>query len=923
MSSAYCVLRKVGNRVAILSLLAGLTAICLFFRSAPLRAGTPSHSSPPWSEQVGPTESLSSPPWSLRGGPRGGLLPTPTPTTVPFLYPPFAGGYRITSYLDHLSPDYGWDDTIAVYTGEQACAIDGIWGRTPTFRGGYWQPESERMLYYDGHAGVDYATPLGTTILAAAPGEVIFAGSVPSGCATPLVYVALEHENGYRTYYVHLDQVSVRKGQRLLAGDPVGISGNSGCSTGPHLHFGVEHERRSTDPYGWDALDRPDPLLLSGGAAATWLWAAGAPPTEPLTQTLTGRLTSPEPDLHTNGELLLLFEPDPGCPPLSHVEFWAYHTSDLGDDGQPSQRWHRLGVDRNGQDGWSLPWDTRGAPEGPVWLHAWAVDQAGRVGKGSPIHDSVTVDRHPPLGRLSGLLPGGTAGRRLWLYVTAEDPESGIRQVDLLARPSPPLTGATDWIEIGQAQQVPGGEWLLVWEPAGPPLADGAVIDLAARLIDRAGNSALTEPVAGIVLDATAPLGQVDRPPSGTPLTTTVDLVFVPSLTGVSIDQVAFWAWYDEDWHAVGIDAEGLGGWQVRWDPANVADQAVRVLARPQAGERIYTALPQVTGLILDRTPPSAGYTRPRTEGVAHPDVAQRVWASDGGSGVARVEFYRIEGEKRILIGVDESAEDGWSLAWDAQDVPDGLIDLIARVYDRAGNFTWTEMQREVALDREPPVGALRVEPALPLAAQDRATHSLILDVTDEVSGLDRAIFYARPLERGGWRHLGVDTDPKDGLRLRWESGSLGITGPVTLTAWVYDRAGNQVELPHVGGVWIEADAAPAIPPLPTPTATATAVPTLSPTDTPAPQETSLATATAQPDPTATPASVTAVPTATWTMTALPAATRSPTTTAPAPTASLSVPLLRRTETWVAAVGLAALAGLVVLVAGKNSGSAG
>ena len=112
---------KRAGRVAIPAipcLLAALIAVCLLLYTAngdPAQAGAPPSSSPPW---------------ALRGELRGGPLPTPTPTTVPFLYPPFAGGYRITSYVDHLSPDYGWDDTVVIYSGEQAHAIDGIWKRT-------------------------------------------------------------------------------------------------------------------------------------------------------------------------------------------------------------------------------------------------------------------------------------------------------------------------------------------------------------------------------------------------------------------------------------------------------------------------------------------------------------------------------------------------------------------------------------------------------------------------------------------------------------------------------------------------------------------------------------------------------------------------------------------------------------------------
>jgi hypothetical protein len=764
--------------------------------------------------------------------------------------------------VDHLSPDYGWDDTVVLYTGAQAHAIDGVWGRTPTFRGGFWQPESGQVLWYDGHGGTDYALPRGTTVLAAAPGEVVFADSAPSGCDTPLIYVALEHENGYRTYYVHLDGVCVSAGDRVQAGDPLGISGNSGCSTGPHLHFGVERGAtagvaRLTDPYGWRSTDQDDPLVVTGGEPATWLWAGDAPPASEDgagaagALSLTGRLVAPPPDTHANGALLLSFVPEPGSPPLARVEFWAYYTSELG--GIRRARWHRVGVDQNGGDGWSLVWDTRGAPEGPVWLHAWAVDGAGNVGKGSPIHDSVTIDRHPPLGRLMGLLPGGVAGKTLWLYVRAEDPESGVRGVELLARPHqeptldrPSTTDGVEeeapWTVAGEAERLEEGEWLLEWTP--PAALNGATVDLTARLTDRAGNSALTEPVERVLIDAAgAPLGQIDAPRAGEALTTTAELVFVPAITGQAIEQVTFEVWYDEAWHVAGTDANGLGGWRATWDPAGVEDQTgLRVLARPSSadGERAYTALPQVTGLVLDRTPPRAGYVRPRSEGVARPDVAQRVWASDEGSGVARVTFYADWGEGWFEIGVGQPSGSAWSLAWEAAGVPDGPVDLRAQAVDRAGNAAWTEVQREVALDRTPPEGVLH-------AQGDR----LWLEVSDAGSGLYRAVFYGRSLERGGWRHLGVDGAPRDGLSLRWDPAALGGSGTATFAAWVYDRAGNYAELAAEETLWIDA--------------VAEASPTETPTMTPPPP-------TATPAP-ATPTSAPSIATATLTPTGSPAAT--------------------------------------------------
>ena len=144
---------------------------------------------------------------------RENVTPTPTPTTVPFLHPPFAGQYPITSYFDHHTPNRAWDDTVVIFNGDQASAIDGILGRTATFRGGYWFPDTTWYIYYDGHNGIDYGVPKGETILAAAPGEVIFAGSIPSSCDTPLQYVSLAHENGSGVVYLGVYGVSRWRGR--------------------------------------------------------------------------------------------------------------------------------------------------------------------------------------------------------------------------------------------------------------------------------------------------------------------------------------------------------------------------------------------------------------------------------------------------------------------------------------------------------------------------------------------------------------------------------------------------------------------------------------------------------------------------------------------------------------------------------------
>jgi murein DD-endopeptidase MepM/ murein hydrolase activator NlpD len=777
------------------------------------------------------------------------VTPTPTPTTVPFLSPPFAGTYRVTSYFDHHFPIYERDDTIVIFNGDQASAIDGIVQRLPTFPGGYWFPDTYWYIYYDGHNGIDYGTGGGTTVLAAAPGEVVFAGSAPSSCATPLQYVCLKHENEYRTFYLHLEGICVSKGEWVEAGDPVGISGNSGCSLAPHLHFAVEHSGKDTDPYGWRPEDRPDPLIAYSSEQATWLWL----PEEPRLPT--GKLTWPVKNARTNGDLYVRFVPDAGSPPVAKVEFLAYY----------DEAWHHLGTDENGGDEWAMTWDTRRVPEGKVWLHAWAVGTGGRVNKGTPIRTDITVDRHPPLGYIVGLEPGSTVGGHLWLYAASYDPASTTSSVTFFLR----WSGTQDWRAIGDATWLHSSNWLLEWDADVP---DGTMVDIVARLTDGAGNATFTQPVNGITIERGMPGGEVIRPLSSVPFTETLDLVFLPFPESAPVQRVVFFVWHDGRWNEAGEDAYEADGWYVPWDPGRVEDQArVRVQARVyDAMGRVNTALPQVTDLTLDRTAPNAGYSRPRTGGVSRPGVDLIVWAEDGGSGVDRVEFYVDVGPGWLKIGEDDDGEDGWSLPWEAREVEDGPLDFGARVLDKAGNGMWVKDQRDVDVDRAPPQGQYAFpQPGMQLGG----AISLTLDVTDAVSGLDRAIFYARYDDR--WHHLGADMEHEDGFAIGWDTEVVGRRNDVILTAWVYDRAGNHIQLPYVEGLSITGEGFNVPTQTPQPTATQTPQPsaTRTPTGTPIPT----ATATRTPDATQIPtATATATATATRTPTSSPAATATP-----------------------------------------------
>ena len=92
-----------------------------------------------------------------------------------------------------------------------------------------------------GHNGVDFGIARGSRVKAALAGTVKGTGNTDAvpGCYSYGKWVLIEHNNGLSTLYAHLDVISVSKGELVGTGDTIGYSGNTGYSTGPHLHFTV------------------------------------------------------------------------------------------------------------------------------------------------------------------------------------------------------------------------------------------------------------------------------------------------------------------------------------------------------------------------------------------------------------------------------------------------------------------------------------------------------------------------------------------------------------------------------------------------------------------------------------------------------------------------------------------------------------
>jgi murein DD-endopeptidase MepM/ murein hydrolase activator NlpD len=91
------------------------------------------------------------------------------------------------------------------------------------------------------HPGVDFGAPRGTPILAPLGGVVRAVGNTDAvpGCFSWGKWSLIDHANGLSTMYAHQDVVSVTPGQRVATGEIIGYVGNTGFSTGPHLHFTI------------------------------------------------------------------------------------------------------------------------------------------------------------------------------------------------------------------------------------------------------------------------------------------------------------------------------------------------------------------------------------------------------------------------------------------------------------------------------------------------------------------------------------------------------------------------------------------------------------------------------------------------------------------------------------------------------------
>ncbi len=95
------------------------------------------------------------------------------------------------------------------------------------------------------HSGMDFSAPTGTSVYATGKGKVVKVKKLRKGYG---YHVVIDHGFNYETLYAHLSKIEVRTGQRINRGDVIGLVGNTGTSTAPHLHYEVHKNGKRINP---------------------------------------------------------------------------------------------------------------------------------------------------------------------------------------------------------------------------------------------------------------------------------------------------------------------------------------------------------------------------------------------------------------------------------------------------------------------------------------------------------------------------------------------------------------------------------------------------------------------------------------------------------------------------------------------------
>ncbi|WP_428774151.1 peptidoglycan DD-metalloendopeptidase family protein [Vibrio sp.] len=149
----------------------------------------------------------------------------------------FTRGRVITAYL-HSDGQYYDKDGNSLQRAFRRSPVNGKYRLSSSFNPRRKHPVTGRVTP---HNGTDWATPMNTPIVSTGDGVVVMVRRSHPYAGN---YVVIQHGNKYKTRYLHLNKIYVRKGQKVSRGEKIGLSGRTGRVTGPHIHYELlEHGR--------------------------------------------------------------------------------------------------------------------------------------------------------------------------------------------------------------------------------------------------------------------------------------------------------------------------------------------------------------------------------------------------------------------------------------------------------------------------------------------------------------------------------------------------------------------------------------------------------------------------------------------------------------------------------------------------------
>jgi murein DD-endopeptidase MepM/ murein hydrolase activator NlpD len=152
---------------------------------------------------------------------------------------------RLIARANTLSASFATVSTTLSRNNERMSATPSIMPTTGWLSSEFSRARFHPILHFARpHEGIDLAAPYGAPVVAPAAGRVM---RISHQTGYGLV-LEIQHGNGIETKYAHLSKVVVQEGQQVVRGQPIAAVGNSGLSTGPHLHYEVHVNGKVVDP---------------------------------------------------------------------------------------------------------------------------------------------------------------------------------------------------------------------------------------------------------------------------------------------------------------------------------------------------------------------------------------------------------------------------------------------------------------------------------------------------------------------------------------------------------------------------------------------------------------------------------------------------------------------------------------------------